>query len=286
MNFIYTYVPKDDDKKLNSEFYLIDVILLVLSVCKIKRFKSEEDKIIFYSTKEFYSYFKDLNLFDEFREVPKIDDYLRNQKYEFCHKNCLYKIFVAKEQIEPFITLDHDFIIYDREYVDKVKNMDLVFAFQEFLNEPVYSTTYLPTYNEVIKLVGNGDEVLKNIKTDHSINVSISGGKRLDIIKNSYTKICDFYVKNINELNKIPLITMFLEQFLFRTQIEEFNVKPYYCWDDINQGKCHHFTGFRYDLDNRKRIVKELIEENTFAYEYIITEFGFFPDYMIKITDN
>ena len=58
------------------------------------------------------------------------------------------------------------------------------------------------------------------------------------------------------------------------------------CWEDIKQGKCHHFTGFRYDLDNRKRIVNELIGENLQAYKYILTEFGFFPDYMIKITDN
>jgi hypothetical protein len=286
MNFIYTYVPKDDDKKLDSEFYLIDVILLVLSVSKVKRFKENGDKIIFYTTKEFYSYFDGINLFDEFAIVPNIEEYLQNQKYEFCHKNCLYKIFVAKEQTEPFITLDHDFIVYDKEFIDKIKEQELVFAFQEFLNEPVYSKTYVPTYNQVVSLLDDNHEVLQNVKTDYSINVSISGGKRLDIIKNSYIKICDFYVQNIEKLNTIPLITMFLEQYLFRSQINNSNVQPYYCWEDIRDGKCHHFTGFRYELENRKRIVKELIEENKLGYEYIVKEFGFFPDYMIKITDN
>lgn len=285
MNFIYTYVPKEDDKKLDSEFYLIDVILLVLSVSKIRKFKTGEDKVIFYSTIDFYSYFKDMNLFDEFREVPNIDDYLKNQEYELCHKNCLYKIFVAKIQDEPFITLDHDFIIYDKSYFDKIKENDLVFAFQEFLTEPVYSKTYLPTYNEVIKLLGDDNENFKDIKTDYSINVSISGGKRVDIIKNSYTKICEFYIQNISKLNTIPLMTMFLEQFLFRTQIGNYDIKPYYSWNDLNQGKCHHFTGFRYEDDSRKRIVIELIKENPIAYDYIIKNFGFFPSYMIKITD-
>jgi len=285
MNFIYTYVPKEDDKKLNSEFYLIDVILLILSVSKIKRFKSEDDRIVFYSTPVFYSYFKDLNIFDEFIEVPNIDDYLKNQSYDLCHKNCLYKIFVAKIQNEPFITLDHDFIIYDKSYFDRIKKTDLVFAFQEFLTEPIYSKTYLPTYDDVVKLIGNDSEILVNVKKDYSINVSISGGNRLDIIKKSYTNICDFYIQNIEKLNTIPLMTMFLEQFLFRTQINNYNVTPYYCWEDLKQGKCHHFTGFRYEDGNRKRIVKELIEENPNAYDYITKEFGFFPSYMIKITD-
>jgi hypothetical protein len=286
MNFIYTYVPKDDDKKLDSEFYLIDVILLVLSVSKIKRFKESEDKIIFYSTKQFYNYIEPLNLFDEFNEVPNILKYIEKQEYDFCHKNCIYKIFVSIQQNEPFITLDHDFIVYKKDYLDKIKKKDLVFAFQEFLYEPAYDNTYLPTYNKVIDMLGNNQDILKNIKTDYSINVSVLGGKRLDIIKNSYINITNFYIQNIEKLNTIPLMTMFLEQFLFRSQIENFKVNPYYCWEDIKQGKCHHFTGFRYDLDNRKRIVNELIEENPQAYKYILTEFGFFPDYMIKITDS
>ena len=283
MNFIYTYVPKEDDKKLDSEFYLIDVILLVLSVSKLKKFKSEDDKVIFYSTKEFYSYFEDMNLFDEFYEVPNISNYIEKQEYNFCHKNCIYKIFVAIEQKEPFITLDHDFIIYDKEYLDKIKEKDLVFAFQEFLTEEVYSKTYLPTFNRVVDMMGNDHEVLKDIKTDHSINVSISGGKRLDIIKSSYMNITNFYIQNIEKLNTMPLMTMFLEQFLFKSQIDKFNVNPYYCWDDIKDGKCYHYTGFRYDLENRKKIVDELIIERPDCYTYIVNNFGFYGTYMRKI---
>jgi hypothetical protein len=283
MKFIYTYVPKEDDKKLDSEFYLIDIILFVLSVSKIKKFKSKDDRIIFYSTKEFYSYFKDMDLFDEFIEVPEISKILENQEYEFCHKNTLYKIFVAKEQTEPFITLDHDFIIYKKEYLDKIKEKDLVFAFQEFLTEEVYSKTYLPTYNKVVKMLGNNDGVLKDIKTDHSINVSISGGKRVDIIKNSYINLCDFYIENVTKLNTIPLMTMFLEQFLFRSQIDKFDVKPYYCWDDIKDGHCYHYTGFRYESENRKKIVDELIIESPEYYQYIVDNFGFYGSYMRKI---
>lgn len=283
MNFIYTYVPKDDDKKLDSEFYLIDVILLVLSVSKLNKFKSKNDKIIFYSTKEFYSYFEDMNLFDEFYEVPNISNYIKKQEYNFCHKNCIYKIFVAIEQNEPFITLDHDFIIYDKEYLDKIKEKDLVFAFQEFLTEEVYSKTYLPTFNQVVDMMGNDHEVLKDIKTDHSINVSISGGKRLDIIKSSYINITNFYIENIEKLNTIPLMTMFLEQFLFRSQIDKFKVKPYYSWDDIKDGKCYHYTGFRYEPENRKRIVDELIIERPDYYTYIVNNFGFYSTYMRKI---
>lgn len=133
--------------------------------------------------------------------------------------------------------------------------------------------------------MGESHKILTDVKTDYSINVSISGGNRLDIIKNSYTNICEFYVENIDKLNTIPLMTMFLEQFLFRSQIENYNINPYYSWGDLNQGKCHHFTGFRYENENRKRIVKELIDENPNAYDYLTKEFGFFPSYMIKITD-
>ena len=48
-----------------------------------------------------------------------------------------------------------------------------------------------------------------------------------------------------------------------------------------DKGKCVHFTGFRYHLDNRKRIVKELIEESKSAYDYIVKEFGFHSNYMV-----
>lgn len=283
MRFIYTYVPKEDDKKLDSEFYLIDIILFVLSVSKLKKFKSEEDKIVFYSTKEFYSHFEGMDLFDEFYEVPNISKYLEKQEYDFCHKNCIYKIFVAIEQNEPFITLDHDFIIYKKEFIDKIKEKELVFAFQEFLYEPEYVDTYLPTYDKVVEMLGNNHEVLKDIKTDHSINVSLSGGKRLDIIKNSYINITNFYIENIEKLNTIPLMTMFLEQFLFRSQIDKFDVKPYYCWDDIESGHCYHYTGFRYEPENRKKIVDELIIERPDYYTYIVNNFGFYNSYMRKI---
>ena len=122
MVFTYVYIPKDDDKKLDSEFYLIDVILLVLSVSKIKRFKSNDDKIIFHSTKEFYGYLEPLNLFDEFKEIVDDDVYIKNQKYEYCHKNCIYKIKAAISNNESYINLDHDFVIYNKDYLDLLKN--------------------------------------------------------------------------------------------------------------------------------------------------------------------
>jgi len=286
MNFTYVYVPKEDDKKLNSEFYLIDVILLVLSVSKIKRFKSTNDKIIFYSTNDFYGYLKPLNLFDEFYEIKDGNVYIKNQEHEFCHKNNIYKIYVTTLQTEPFINFDHDFVIYDKEFLDKIKTKDIVFAHQEFLHEPVYQPTYLPTLDSVINEVGSHHDVLQNLDKDYSINVSVYGGTQSDIIKNAYKKIWDFYVENYLGLNKIPLMVMFLDQFLLKTQVYKTEVRPYYCWEDIQSKKCIHFTGFRYHLENRKRIVNELIIENELAYNYIVKEFGFFPSYMIKIRES
>jgi hypothetical protein len=285
MNFIYTYVPKDDDKKLDSEFYLIDVILLVLSASKTKRFKSIEDKIMFHSTKEFYSYLKPLNLFDEFKEIVDDDVYIKNQKYEYCHKNCIYKIKAAISNNEPYINLDHDFVIYDKEYLDLLKQQDLVFSHREYLSEPILRPTYIPTYEMILNRI-NDNEMLINADTDFVINVSICGGRKFELIKESYIKIWDFYVKNYIILNESPFMTMFLEQFLLKTQIYKNNIDPYYCWDDYKSNKCVHFSGNRYKMEYRKRIVNELIMENVSAYKYILTEFGFFPDYMIKITDN
>lgn len=286
MNFTYTYVPKEDDKKLDSEFYLIDVILLILSVSKVKRFKSEDDKLIFYSTKEFYSYLEPLNLFDEFYEIKDENVYIKNQQHEYCHRNNIYKIYVTTLQTEPFINFDHDFVIYDKEFLHKIKTKDLVFTHQEFLHEPVYEPTYLPTLDRVINEIGYHHDILQNLDKDYSINVSVYGGTQSHIIKDAYQKIWDFYIENYKGLNKIPLMVMFLDQFLLKTQVYRTNVRPYYCWDDIENKKCIHFTGFRYEINNRKRIVNELIEENPSAYKHILTEFGFFPDYMIKITDN
>jgi hypothetical protein len=286
MNFIYTYVPKEDDKKLDSEFYLIDVILMILSVSKVKKFKSESDRLIFYSTKEFYSYIEPLNLFDEFVEIKDENVYIKNQDYKYCHRNNIYKIYVTTLQTEPFINLDHDFIIYSKELFDKIKEENLVFSFKEFLTEPDYVPTYLPTLDRVIEEVGGHHDVLQNLDKDYSINVSIFGGKKSNLMVDAYKKIWDFYIENYVGLNKISLMVMFLDQFLLKTQIYRTEVKPYYCWDDMVSGDCIHFTGFRYEINNRKRIVNELIEENLLAYKYILTEFGFFPDYMIKITDN
>ncbi len=281
MNFIYTYVPKNDDKKLNSEFYLIDVILLLLSICNLRKLISEDDKIIFYSNSEFSSYFQPLNLFHEIREVPNIEDYLKNQSYEYCHKNCIYKIFVASEQNEPFITIDHDFIIYSKDFLDKIKTKDLVFSFKEYTKEDAYVKTYLPTYNTVINELGNDIDILNQVNKEYSINVSISGGKRLDIIKDSYIKIIDFYIKNYDFLNTIPLMTMFLEQFLLSGQISKYGIEPHYCWEDLNNGNCVHYTGFRYDIENRKKIALELKTTEPNVYDFIKKEFGFYPAYMI-----
>ena len=280
MNFIYTYVPKEDDKKLDSEFYLIDVILLVFSASKVKEMMDEGDKLIFYSTREFSKYFSELGLFDEIREVPNIGDYLRNQVYEYCHKNCIYKIFIAIEQTEPFITIDHDFIIYNKEFFDKIKLEDLVFSFKEFTNEDAYINTYLPTHNRVVEKLGDGIDVLNEINKEYSINVSISGGKRLDIIKESYIKITDFYINNYKYLNTLPLMTMFLEQFLLSGQLTNYDVNPYYCWDDFENGSCVHLTGYRYEIENRKRISEELKNEFPDLYDFIKKEFGFYPTYM------
>ena len=283
MNFIYTYVPKNDDKKLDSEFYLIDVILLLLSVVKLKKLLAPEDKIIFYSTNEFSNYFKPLGLFDEYKEVPSIENYLTNQAYEFCHKNCIYKIFVAIEQTEPFITIDHDFIIYDKEFLDKIKTKDLIFSFKEFTKELAYINTYLPTYDKVINELGANHDVLKTINKEFSINVSISGGNRLDIIKNSYIQISDFYIKNIDFLNRLPLMTMFLEQFLLSGQLLKYDIEPYYCWEELRDKKCVHYTGFRYESENRKKISNELKLEAPSVYNFIVENFGFYPAYMSKI---
>jgi hypothetical protein len=274
MNFIYTYVPKNDDKKLDSEFYLIDVILLLLSVVKLKQITTPEDKIIFYSTEEFLGYFKDINLFDEYTEVPNIENYLSNQAY---------KIFVAAKQNVPFIMIDHDFIIYDKDFLDEIKTKDLVFSFKEFTKESAYMNTYLPTYDSVVKELGGDIEVLKNVNKEYSINMSIYGGKRLDIIKESYIKISDFYIKNVKFLNQLPLMTMFLEQFLFSGQLTKYDVEPYYCWEDLYTGKCHHYTGFRYELANRKKIAEELKTEAPLVYDFVIKNFGFYPSYMSKI---
>jgi hypothetical protein len=280
MNFIYTYVPKEDDKKLNSEFYLIDVILLVLSASKVKKMMDDDDKLIFYSTQEFSKYFSELGLFDEIREVPNVSDYLMNQVYEYCHKNCIYKIFIAVEQTEPFITIDHDFIIYNKEFFDKIKLEDLVFSFKEFTDEDAYINTYLPTYNQVVERMGDSVDVLNDINKEYSINASISGGKRFDIIKESYIKITDFYINNYEYLNTLPLMTMFLEQFLLSGQLMNYDVNPYYCWDDFENGSCVHLTGYRYEIENRKRISEELKNEFPNIYDFIKIEFGFYPNYM------
>jgi hypothetical protein len=282
MVFTYVYIPKDDDKKLDSEFYLIDVILLVLSVSKIKRFKSNDDKIIFHSTKEFYGYLEPLNLFDEFKEIVDDDVYIKNQKYEYCHKNCIYKIKAAISNNESYINLDHDFVIYNKDYLDLLKQQDLVFSHREYLSEPILRPTYIPTYEMILDRIKD-HEILVNADTDFVINVSICGGKKFEFIKDAYIKIWDFYVQNHVVLNEFEFMTMFLEQFLLKTQIYKNDIEPYYCWEDYETNKCIHFSGHRYKPEYRKRIVNELIEENPNAYQFILENFGFYSDYMIKI---
>ena len=78
-------------------------------------------------------------------------------------------------------------------------------------------------------------------------------------------------------------MTMFLEQFLFSGQLTKYDVEPYYCWEDLYTGKCHHYTGFRYELANRKKIAEELKTEAPLVYDFVIKNFGFYPSYMSKI---
>jgi len=63
---------------------------------------------------------------------------------------------------------------------------------KSFYQNQFINQSYLPTLDLVINEIGGHHELLQNLDKDYSINVSIYGGKRSDIIKDSYQKIMGF----------------------------------------------------------------------------------------------
>jgi hypothetical protein len=203
-NIIYTYVPPEIDWIHNKDFYLTDLYCLAVSVQLFKS-KFKYKSIILYTTPELISFFKDTHYFDKLFDISNCYDVIKEQNAGFSHKNIMFKVFVAAQQTEPFIHIDHDFFINNKDIFDKV-NRNIIFSFIETASNPYGNqlnnpySFYIKVFSDICRVVD--DVVLDNFNPLAAYNSSIFGCNGNELIK-SFTKTKDFLLRNYKKLNNI-----------------------------------------------------------------------------------
>jgi hypothetical protein len=301
-NIIYTYVPPEIDWKFNKEFYLIDLYCLCISV-KLFKSKFKYKSIKLYTNQEIINFFKGTEYFDELVDISNCYDVIEKQNTGFSHKNVMFKIFVAAEQIEPFIHIDHDFFINNHTIFDKV-DKDILFSFKEpacnpygnQLNNPY--AFYIKIFSEVCKVID--DEMLDNFNPLTAYNCSIFGCNNDELVS-SFKKTKEFLLKNYEKLNQIKDLPTVLEQFIQINYLLETNrFEDIFVFGDLVQmGKTNnepntdlkkdvyekllnhfnssdivHLSGYRWHSYYRILLVNILKELDIVMYEQIKSTYG------------
>lgn len=234
-NILWTYVPPEIDWIHNKDFYLIDLYCLCLSVKLFKtRFKYKSIKL--YTNSEIIEFFKDTNYFDELIDISNCYDVIKEQNAGFSHKNIMFKVFVASQQTEPFIHIDHDFFINDSNIFNKV-DRDIIFSFIETasdlngnqLNNPY--AFYIKVFSDMCRVID--DVMLDNFNPLRAYNSSIFGSNGNQLIT-SFTKTKEFLIRNYKKLNKIKDLPIVLEQFVqINYLLEETNFNEYFTFGEF-----------------------------------------------------
>jgi hypothetical protein len=234
-NIIYTYVPPEIDWIHNKDFYLTDLYCLAVSVQLFKS-KFKYKSIILYTTPELISFFKDTHYFDKLFDISNCYDVIKEQNAGFSHKNIMFKVFVAAQQTEPFIHIDHDFFINNKNIFDKV-NRNIIFSFIETASNPYGNqlnnpySFYIKVFSDICRVVD--DVVLDNFNPLAAYNSSIFGCNGNELIK-SFTKTKDFLLRNYKKLNNIKDLPIVLEQFVqINYLLEETKFDDYFVFGDL-----------------------------------------------------
>jgi hypothetical protein len=214
-NIIYTYVPPEIDWLHNKDFYLIDLYSLCVSV-KLFKSKFKYKSIKLYTNLEIMEFFKGTEYFDELIDISNCYNVIEKQDTGFSHKNVMFKIFVAGEQVEPFIHMDHDLFINNDNVFDKV-DKNILFSFKEPACSPYGNQStnpysfYVKIFSDVCKVIN--DDMLDNFNPLMAYNCSIFGCNNDELIL-SFQKTKKFLLRNYKKLNKIKDLPTVLEQFI------------------------------------------------------------------------
>ena len=256
-NILWTYVPPEIDWEFNKEFYLIDLYCLCVSA-KLFKSKFKYKTIKLYTNKEIITFFKDTEYFDEFIDISDCYDVIKEQNAGFSHKNIMFKVFVASQQIDPFIHIDHDLFINNSDIFSKV-NKDIIFSFIETasnlngnqLNNPY--AFYIKVFSDVCRVID--DVMLDNFNPLRAYNSSIFGANGNQLIT-SFTKTKEFLIRNYKKLNNIKDLPIVLEQFVqINYLLEETNFNDYFTFDEL----------IKFDNTNDNAINKELYSNPSYS---------------------
>jgi hypothetical protein len=259
-NIIYTYVPPEIDWECNRDFYLIDLYCLCVSV-KLFKSKFKYKSINLYTNKEIIKFFKDTEYFDELIDISNCYDVIEKQNTGFSHKNVMFKIFVAAEQTEPFIHIDHDFFINNHTIFDGV-DKNILFSFKEpacnlhgnqLNNQYAF---YIKIFSEVCKVID--DEMLDNFNPLTAYNCSIFGCNNDELIL-SFKKTKEFLLKNYEKLNQIKDLPTVLEQFIQINYLLETNrFEDLFVFGDLIKGGKTNNEGYS---DLNEKVYDELLND-------------------------
>lgn len=213
-NIIYTHVPPVE-WKTNIAAYISELFYLLYSVEVFKK-NFEYLSIKLYTNNEFVDFFKGTEIFNEVKDIFGNYNYIRKQDSGSCHKNMLFKMFTIEDQNHQFLHLDNDMIIGDPETFKRIEH-DILFSYEERvidhrLDEGYYDF-YFKTLSQVIKLVDGFDEI-ERFNPISAVNCSIFGGDDINELKRSFGESTDFFKRNYQQLNQVPNMPAFIEQYL------------------------------------------------------------------------
>lgn len=213
INFIFTYKSEFGNDTKNNEQCLVDILCLIIAANKIKLNYSNH-KIILYTDENLVDFFQSFDLFSIIRIMPNLE-IIENQNPGKFNKKTLYKLFVIEKQNEPFIHLDNDLFINNKNFLKNI-NKKIFFSYEEFIkpSNEFYYNLYFETLTKVANKIGeNVDEIKNFINVESAANCSIIADLNGFTLKESFSETIAFYKKYANILNKEENIQMFLEQY-------------------------------------------------------------------------
>jgi hypothetical protein len=269
-NIIYTYVPPEIDWECNRDYYLIDLICMVYSVRLFKN-KFKYKKLKLYTSTELKNFFDTNDYFDEVYDIEDNKEHIKNQIQGICAKHTIFKIIAAAEQTEPFIHIDADLVINDKNFfLDVTKSVIFSFIENVMTNDSPtekdgYYELYFNAFKKTISVLDESEwNQLGKFNSNNAANCSLFGCDDTSLCK-SFKRTWEFFINNNEKLLKVKDINLALEQYYqFSFLLEE---KSFYT--DIHTFDDNLKTGYlmipEYDSKIRTCNDYELLESIIFS---------------------
>lgn len=196
------------------------------------------------------------------------------------------KIITYNAQIEPFLHVDNDFLIWS-PFPESIETADL--CVQSIEKEHIHNDLFVTEILENLEYIPNAIiEQRKSTSYKHSINAGIIGGNDLTFIHKYSQEAIQFVEQNINNLRKLKHMGHFnvvFEQYLFYCMANQRKKKISYLLTDLKDPGYRELVRFR-DIPNQSSYIHTLA---SYKKHFVIAEqvaqrlWYEYPEYFYRI---